>query len=171
MAEERVAASHHSIDVIDLGISVFFTALWVCGFTLQTATTEAVGHVVQNGTVRDLFLSTISQVPGIITGSVTIDQLPVVFLGWGIEVFNFALMTRYNKLKGAVNDHHPLLKTLFFASSIILWCFCLWTDWIYAQQVIQGWWQQALFTLMITVTVIYCGPAAVHFAKHAFGKR
>lgn len=156
-------------DLIVLG--AVFIVLFIIGLTMQTATTEAYGQsqAIGDVTVWNLFISTISQLPGLFTGSVLISQLPRVLIGWGIEFLYYAYVTNHRRIKQGLEGHHPwAVKAMDFLAAVCV-IYCGFTDWMYAQKLMPTIWEQLIFTAIISAMVAYCGVLGVNFIKSGFG--
>jgi hypothetical protein len=150
-------------------LGVAMLGLFIIGLTMQTATTESYGLQISDTTVWDLFVSTISQLPGLFTGNVLISQLPRILIGWGIEILYYAYVTNHRKIKQGLDNHHPWAVKALDAAAVAAVIYCAFTDWMYAQQLIPNIWGQFIFTVLISVMVAYCGVLGVNFIKSGFG--
>jgi hypothetical protein len=170
MAENTVKTyvkEHIHEDQILFGF--IMVVLFLVGLTLQTATTEAYGQPIADVTVWNLFVSTISQLPSLFTGSLLVSELPRVLLGWGVEALYYLCITGHRRMKKAVEHHHPWAIVGLDALAIACVGFCGLTDWVYANQLIRnGWWALAL-TIIISSLVMYCGPIGIYNIKSGFG--
>lgn len=155
-------------DRILLGLALLI--LFLIGLTLQTATTELNGQSIADTTVWSLFVSTISQLPGLFTGSILMSQLPKVLTGWGVEILYYACITGHSRMKQSVVHHHPwaIIGLDIVAGACV--AYCGYTDWVYAAQIIPNFWGQLFFTIFISALVTYCGAAGIHFIKSGLGR-
>jgi hypothetical protein len=155
-------------DRIILGLALL--VLFLIGLTLQTATTELNGQPIADTTVWSLFINTISQLPGLFTGSIHMSELPRVLIGWGVEIVYYVCVTAHGRMKQAVANHHPwaIIGLDVVAGACV--AFCGYTDWAYAAQIIPNFFGQVFFAVFISALVAYCGPAGISFIKSGFGR-
>lgn len=171
MAENTstVKFSRANINEGDIVIGALLLIASIIGLTFQTATTEAYGHTVQDLTLWQLFYNTIMQLPGIVTGSVHISELPRLMMGWGIEAIYYLSLTGHRKTKQATANHHPWAVIGFDALAVICVCYCGWTDWTYTSQLVPDFWSAVLVTSLISACVVFFGPIGWSKIKNGFG--
>lgn len=154
----------------DILFGLFLLLLFIIGLTLQTATTEASGQHVQDTTVWNLFWSTLMQLPGMVTGSVHISDLPRLLIGWGIEAFYYMCLTGHKRLKQSTEGHHPW--AIFALDGLAIACvgYCMYTDWTFVWQLTHNFWECVLLTGLISGFVAVCGGSGWGYLKSGFGR-
>lgn len=163
--------SFHKVNIKegDLIFGAFLIVLFIIGFTLQTAATEANGQHVADTTVLSLLVGTLMQLPGIVTGTVHISELPRLLLGWGVEAFYYMAITGHKRLKASTEGHHPW--AIFVLDLVAIACvgYCVYTDWTFASQIISNFWGTLMITGLISAFVTVCGGSGWSHIKSGLG--
>lgn len=167
---ETTRISRENINEGSIVVGVVMMAFFLTGLTLQTATTEAYGHVVQDTTVLNLLLGTLAQLPGILTGTIHLSQLPSIVFGWMVEIMYYACITGHKKMKKSVEHHHPWAILALDVIAMGCVAFCAYTDWLFAVQLVPGFWGPIFFSILISAMVSYCGASGWHYIKSGFGR-